>query len=218
MILHSSLTELIERYPALDVCSDSLCAALDALKSTFVSGGKVLLCGNGGSNADCDHIAAELMKTFLLPRPLPREMQQNLIAQDATIGKELATTLQRALPAISLGSHNALATAVANDCVAEITFAQQVYALAKPEDLLWGISTSGNARNVQRAVLTAKAMNIKTLGLTGAHGGKLGELCDITIHAPADRVDRIQELHLPIYHALCSALEDMFFGKELPSP
>lgn len=213
MTLHPSLSELIERYPVLDVCSDSLCAALDALKSTFDSGGKVLLCGNGGSNADCDHIAAELMKAFLLPRRLPQEMQNNLIAQDATIGKELARTLERALPAISLGSHNALATAVANDCVAEITFAQQVYALAKPEDLLWGISTSGNARNVQRAVITAKAMNVKTLGLTGAHGGKLGELCDITIHAPADRVDHIQELHLPIYHALCSALEDMFFGK-----
>jgi len=213
MIFHPSLRELVERYPALDVCSDSLCTALDALKSTFASGGKVLLCGNGGSNADCDHIAAELMKTFLLPRPLPQEMQNNLVAQDATIGAELATTLQCALPAISLGSHSALATAVANDSVAEITFAQQVYALAKPQDLLWGISTSGNARNVQRAVITAKAMNVKTLGLTGAHGGKLATLCDITIHAPADRVDHIQELHLPIYHALCSALEEMFFGK-----
>ena len=212
MNLHPSFIELIVRYPALAVCQDSLTSALEALKSTFANGGKVLLCGNGGSNADCDHIAAELMKSFLLPRPLPAEMQTNLVAQDSTIGAELANSLQCALPAISLGTHNALATAVANDCVAEITFAQQVYALAKPEDLLWGISTSGNARNVQRAVLTAKAMKVKTLGLTGAHGGKLGELCDITIYAPAARVDHIQELHLPIYHALCSALEETFFG------
>jgi D-sedoheptulose 7-phosphate isomerase len=211
-MLHPCLAELMERYPNLSTCSNSLSAALDMLKSTFSAGGKVLLCGNGGSNADCDHIAAELMKTFLLPRPLPQQMQHNLIAQDATIGKELAATLQCALPAISLGSHSALATAVANDCIAEITFAQQVYALAKPQDLVWGISTSGNARNVQRAVITAKAMNVKTLGLTGAHGGKLGELCDMTIHAPADRVDHIQELHLPIYHALCAAMEEIFFG------
>lgn len=213
MALHPSLAELIKRYPCLHSCEDSLCVALDALKSTFADGGKVLLCGNGGSNADCDHIAGELMKSFLLPRPLPAALQERLALQDNEQSREIAKLLQGGLPAISLGNHTALGSAVANDTCATMIFAQQVYALGKPGDLLWGISTSGNSINVVRAMLTAKALNIKTLGLTGAHGGKLGELCDIAIRVPAGRVDIIQELHLPVYHALCSAVEVEFFGK-----
>lgn len=210
---HSVLTDLTERYPALLCCQNSLRAAFDALHATFAGGGKVLLCGNGGSNADCDHIAAELMKSFLHPRPLPTAMQQKLIAQADDESPELTRLLQGALPAISLGTHTALATAVSNDSCAEMVFAQQVYALGKPGDLLWAISTSGNSRNVLRAVLTAKALGIKTLGLTGQDGGRLGKLCDVNVHVPAERVNLIQELHLPVYHALCAALEEEFFGK-----
>jgi D-sedoheptulose 7-phosphate isomerase len=212
-MLHPRLAELIERYPSLNACADSLSAALDALKSTFTGGGKVLLCGNGGSNADCDHIAAELMKSFMHPRPIPTVLRERLMAQSNPHSAEIAQCLQGGLPAISLGAHTSLASAVANDTCASMIFAQQVYALAKPGDLLWGISTSGNSINVLRAILTAKALDVKTLGLTGAHGGKLSELCDVTIQAPAERVDVIQELHLPIYHALCAAVEDVIFAK-----
>jgi len=210
--LHPLLTELIVRYPCLSPCEDTLDAALELLKSTFSSGGKVLLCGNGGSNADCDHIAAELMKSFLHPRPIPEELQQRLLAQHNPHSAEIATSLQGGFPAISLGTHTALGSAVANDTCAEMIFAQQLYALAKPGDLLWCLSTSGNSANVIRAALLAKALDVQTLGLTGANGGTLHDICDVTIRVPAERVDIIQELHLPVYHALCAAVEDVVFN------
>jgi len=212
MTLHPSLTELISRYPCLSPCEEALIAALELLKSTFNGGGKVLLCGNGGSNADCDHIAAELMKSFRHARPIPAELRQVLHFHPHPDGAEIARTLQGALPAISLGTHAALATAVANDTCGDMIFAQQVYALAKPGDLLWCISTSGNSTNVARAALLAKTLNVRTLGLTGKSGGLLANLSDITIRVPAQRVDIIQELHLPVYHALCAAVEDVIFN------
>ena len=211
--LHPSLAELISRYPNLASCEDALIVALNLLKSTFSAGGKVLLCGNGGSNADCDHIAAELMKSFRHTRPIPATLRDQLLAHPHSYGAQIAQMLQGGLPAISLGAHTALATAVANDTCSEMIFAQQVYALAKPQDLLWCISTSGNSSNVARAALLAQTLNVRVLSLTGSNGGQLTALSDVAIRVPAERVDIIQELHLPVYHALCAAVEDVMFNQ-----
>ena len=182
------------------------------LIAVFRAGGKLLLCGNGGSCADCDHIAGELVKGFLKKRPLPAPLQDKIGRALPEGGTALAQALQGGLPAISLAAHPALFTAFANDVSAEYAFAQQVIAYGRPGDLLIGISTSGNARNVACAVATAKAVGLATIGLTGAKGGKLRELVDIAICVPANETMRIQELHLPVYHALCAQVEEALFA------
>ena len=201
------LLRLKKEHPELSVCSDKIWEIFGMLKACFVAKGKLLLCGNGGSAADCDHIVGELMKGFLLQRPIPAEF-----AKSPALDGEGAL-LQGALPAISLTAQNALSTAYANDVEAEMVFAQKVYGLGQSGDVLIGISTSGNAMNVCRALRVARAKEMKTIGFTGKNGGCMLELCDICLCVPAVETYRIQELHLPAYHALCAMLEAAFFSQ-----
>lgn len=193
---------LYVRYPALEACKNDIENALKLIIDTYKSGGKVLVCGNGGSAADCEHIVGELMKGFMSKRKV----------NDERIPEELRDKLQGALPAISLPSQCAILSAYINDVDAEMMYAQLVYGYAKKEDLLIGISTSGNAKNVLNAVKVANAVGAKTLALTGAGGGLLGEEADVTIKIPETETYKVQEYHLPVYHYLCAMTEKYFFA------
>lgn len=208
---HTILDMLVHERPALAECKPDIDAAFRVLCAAFRSGGKLLLCGNGGSAADCGHIAGELMKGFLLRRPVPAPMRERLYTQGED-GERLAQSLQGALPCIDLTGHIPLSTAFANDVDPALVYAQQVYGYGRPGDVLLGISTSGNAENVRFAVQTARAAGLKTIGLTGVKGGWLAQHCDVAIRVPESETFRIQELHLPVYHALCAMLEQEFFG------
>ena len=196
------MKNLLERYPQLSQCESEITQALELMIATYKKGGKILICGNGGSAADSGHIVGELMKGFKLLRKV----------EDERIALELRQYLQGALPAISLCSHDGLISAFANDVNPEMVYAQQVYGYAKPEDLVIGLSTSGNSKNVVNAIRVAKDMRVATLGLTGAGGGKIAELATVTIKAPATETYLIQEYHLPIYHYLCAKTEEAFFS------
>lgn len=209
--MHPIISQLGQNHPKLAPVLPDVSRALDVLATGFRSGGKLLLCGNGGSAADCDHIVGELMKSFLRPRPLSPALRDALITEAGKEGAHLADSLQGGLPAVSLTGHPALALALANDVRADIVFAQQVLALGRPDDVVLGLSTSGNARNVINAFHTARALGLRTVLLTGSSGGKLAPLADVAIRVPATTVVEIQELHLPVYHALCAALEELFF-------
>jgi D-sedoheptulose 7-phosphate isomerase len=199
---------LLDRYPVLRACEGQLQAALDVLTSVYEGGNKLLICGNGGSAADSEHMVGELMKGFLKHRPLPAGEAAKL---EAAGGKEIARRLEGALAAISLPSQMSLLTAVANDGDYDLTFAQQVYGLGRPGDALLAISTSGRSKNVCNAVIVAKAFGLKSIALTGQSGGDLAPLADIAIKVPSDNVVEIQELHLPVYHWLSTELEAAFF-------
>ena len=206
-----TLEVLFERYPALEACRADICEAAEMICAVYRAGGKLLLCGNGGSAADAEHIVGELMKGFLKKRPLTREIRERLrelFPQDADYMSE---NLQGALPAVSLVNSVALGTAFANDQAADLVFAQQVLGLGREGDILLAISTSGNSKNVLYAVEIARARGLKTIALTGRSGGRLKPLADITIAVPEDETYRIQELHLPVYHAVCIAAEEEFF-------
>jgi D-sedoheptulose 7-phosphate isomerase len=203
--------ELVERYPVLAPCRAPVAAAIEALIRCFTAGGKLLVCGNGGSAADCEHIVGELMKGFLLLRQLPEETKARLCAVDPALGGALAGKLQGALPTINLASLSSLGSAYANDVTADFVYAQGVHGHGKPGDVLLGISTSGNALNVRAALCTARAKDMTTIGLTGNGGGKIAGFCDILIAVPDTRTFAIQELHLPVYHCLCAAVEAHFF-------
>ena len=198
------IDQLCERLPVLKVCEEAIRQSTDALIHAFQSGNKLLLCGNGGSAADCEHIAGELVKRFSNPRPLSRELAESL-------GSDLSQNLHGGLPALSLPSMIGFHTAFANDDNPEYAFAQQILALGKPGDVLLAISTSGNSKNLVHAVKTAFALGLTTIALTGESGGLLAPLCDLAIHAPASETPRVQELHLPIYHAICTVVEDTLF-------
>lgn len=202
---------LIERYPQLDVIKNDLIQTVDKIIEAYKNGNKIMVCGNGGSAADSLHIVGELMKAFVLPRKLPVEVQ-NKIAKVSTNAKYLQENLQMALPAISLVNEVGLLTAYANDVAPNLNFAQQVLGQGKNGDILIAISTSGNSENVIYAVEVAKAMNIISISLTGKTGGKLKNLSDITIAVPETETYKIQELHLPVYHTICLAIEAEFFG------
>jgi len=205
------LKELIERYPVLASCEDDIKKAVDAMIACYERGNKILLCGNGGSCADCDHIVGELMKGFLKLRPIDESEKARMKAASPTLDDELLSKLQCGLPAISLPSIAALNSAFCNDVDPELIYAQSLFALAKEGDLLIGLSTSGNAKNVFAAVKVAKALGVKVIGMTGAKGGKLYENSDICIRVPENETFKIQELHLPVYHYLCAAVEGHFF-------
>jgi D-sedoheptulose 7-phosphate isomerase len=209
----TQLPSLFARYPVLRSCEKELGAAFDLLAGAYRNGNKLLVCGNGGSAADSDHIVGELVKGFLKRRPIPAEHVGKLEAAASARGKEIASRLQGALPAISLPSQMALLTATANDGDYDLTFAQQVYGLGRPGDVLLAISTSGRSKNVCNAVIVAKAFGLKSIGLTGGNGGDLVTLADIAIKVPADHVAEIQELHLPVYHWLSTELEAAFFSE-----
>ena len=198
------IDQLCERLPVIKVCKEAIRQSTEALINAFQSGNKLLLCGNGGSAADCEHIAGELVKRFSNPRPLSRELAQSL-------GADLSQNLHGALPALSLPSMIGFHTAFANDDNPEYAFAQQVLAFGKTGDILLAISTSGNSKNLIHAVHTAKSLGLKTTTLTGESGGLLAPLCDFAIQVPASETPRVQELHLPIYHAICTMVEDTLF-------
>lgn len=186
--------------------------AADALIHCYEKGGKVLICGNGGSAADADHLVGELMKSFESERPLPPELKGTLERVSPERGGYLARNLQQGVPAISLSAHGALTSAIANDMDADLVFAQQVNGYGKEGDVLIGISTSGNSQNVLDALITARAKGIRTIGFSGEPGGKMKAFCDILIAVPASETARVQELHLPIYHSLCRLIEQHLFS------
>jgi phosphoheptose isomerase len=208
--VNTRLSSLFERYPTLQACERDLRAAFDLLAAAYRNSNKLLICGNGGSAADSEHIVAELMKGFLKRRPIPAGDAAKL---EAAGGKEIASRLQGTLAAISLPSQMSLLTAIANDGDYDLTFAQQVYGLGRAGDVLLAISTSGKSANVCNAVIVAKAFGVKSIALTGKSGGDLAPLADIAIKVPADNVAEIQELHLPVYHWLSTELEAAFFAE-----
>ena len=205
------IEELIFAYPGLDVCAQDIKAALNILRVSCRGGGKVLTCGNGGSAADAEHIVGELMKGYRRKRPVPAETRTKLTATSPEDGDYLADHLQGGLPAISLVSQTSLISAISNDTAADMVYAQQIYVYGREGDVLIGISTSGNAMNVLRAMQVARALGLSTIGLTGRTGGKLKSLCDVCIRVPANDTTLIQECHLPIFHVLCAMLEEEFF-------
>jgi D-sedoheptulose 7-phosphate isomerase len=209
--MHHRLETLIKRYPPLAGSAHDIATAYALLEQTYRAGGKLLLCGNGGSAADSDHIAGELLKGFGHARTLPA-------ADSAKLGVELASNLQGALPAIPLPQLAALGTAYSNDCDANYVFAQLVYGLGKPGDALLAITTSGNSVNVLHAADVARAQGVKVIGLTGATGGKLKAKADACICVPEKETFKVQEYHLPIYHCLCLMLEETFFGPGAAGP
>ena len=202
---------LTDRYPSLSVCKDGIIKLADALITCYKNGGKLLICGNGGSAADAQHIAGELMKGFCSKRPLSGDEKAKLQKYGGD-GALLADKLQSPLPAISLYNETALITAYCNDVDPSLIYAQQVYALGKPCDLLLCISTSGNSDNVCLAVPAAKAKGMTVAALTGKTGGKLKNVCDICVSVPETVTYKVQELHLPVYHAVCLCVEEEFFG------
>lgn len=205
------LDELIARYPALEGQKENIRAAYTLLAECYKNGGKLLVCGNGGSASDSDHIVGELMKSFCRERPVPAGLKEKLIAQDPDLGKRMAEKVEDTLPAINLCQHTALSTAFANDKDPVLVFAQQVYGYGKPGDVLIGITTSGNSRNVVAAAEMARARGLKVIAMDGEKPGKLDAWADVSVKAPASETYKIQEYHLPVYHCLCLMLEASFW-------
>lgn len=205
------IAQLIVRYPVLSVCEKNIRGVYMILESCYANGGKLLVAGNGGSCADADHICAELLKSFVKKRPLEQSFLNALANIDSDAGTYIGDALQGGLPAISLGNHTALITAMLNDVDENAIYAQQVNALGAQGDVFLGISTSGNAPNVAYAAIVAKAKGLKTVALSGKTGGKLATFADEAIVVPENETYKIQELHVPVYHALCLQLEQRFF-------
>lgn len=205
------IDELLIRYPKLTEIKTELEKAVDMLVQTYENGGKVLICGNGGSCADSDHIVGELMKGFLSERKLTqKEIESfNGIADNPN---EYALKLQRAIPAISLPSQTAVLSAFINDVEPDMVYAQMTFGYGKKEDLFIGISTSGNSANVVNAAITARAVGMKTIAMTGKSDSKLSKLCECILKAPETETYKIQEYHLPMYHYLCAEAEKRIFG------
>ena len=211
-IVHEVLGELTARYPRLDSVRATIADGAELMIERLRAGNKMLICGNGGSAADADHIVGELAKAFTVDRPLPEELARALVETSPDIGSVLAGTLQAGIPAIALTHHTALSTAFANDVDPGAVFAQQVNVLGDRGDLLWAISTSGNSTSVVYAAVTARAKGLTVVGLTGASGGRLARFCDVCIRVPESETYKVQELHLPIYHQMCIIIERYFFS------
>jgi len=214
MDMMTFITALCVRYPDLEGISSVIERASEALIECFSRSGKLLICGNGGSSSDADHIVGELVKSFEMERPLSSSLQNTLVNLEADRGTYLAENLEQGLPAISLSSHTGLMTAIANDKDSSLIFAQQVIVYGSDHDILLGISTSGNSQNILNACLAAKALGMKIIGLTGKTGGKMRSYCDILINVPEDSTGKIQELHLPVLHAMCREVENHFYGRK----
>lgn len=209
--MEEQMNVLIERYPQLAVCKEDIRNAYEILETAYSNGRKLLVCGNGGSASDSEHIVGELMKEFKLKRKVYADQAAALKEIDPELGQVLADNLQGALPAISLTGHSSLQTAFMNDAVPELVFAQQVNGYGRSGDVFLGISTSGNSKNVLYAAVNAKAKGLKVIGLTGSKENKLMKYADVCIRVPETETYKIQELHLPVYHCLCLLLENRFF-------
>lgn len=209
--VNNILSNLFMNYPRLQAITESILTAFDTLSKCYKEDKKVLVCGNGGSASDAEHIVGELMKGFVLKRQIDEVSKKKIQAAFPEENSYLSAHLQRTLPAISLVSQSAICSAFINDVAADMVYAQQVYGYGHKGDVLIGLSTSGNSSNVINAVKVAKALDMKTIGFTGLSGGILHTLCDVTIRVPEAETYKIQELHLPVYHALCAMLEMEFF-------
>lgn len=206
------INKLIERYPSLEICKNDIFNAYELLEQAYMNDHKLLIAGNGGSAADCEHIAGELMKRFITPRPVSPDFAKKLMEIDPVRGENLAKNLERSLMAIPLVAHEALTTAYINDVDGLGVFAQQLYGYGRKGDIFLGISTSGNSKNIMSATVVARALGIRIIGLTGKTGGELASVADVAIRVPESETYKIQEMHLPVYHCLCLMLEDRFFG------
>lgn len=211
--LNKHIDLLIRRYPSLESCRESIIEAYQIMEDCYSHDGKLLIAGNGGSAADSEHIAGELMKRFETPRPVPVEFAEKLKSIDPVRGMDLSKNLERGLMAIPLVAHEAMTTAYINDVDGQGVFAQQLYGFGRQGDVFLGISTSGNSKNVMSATVVARALGIKVIGLTGAKGGELAKVADVAVKVPETETYMIQELHLPVYHCWCLMLEDHFFGE-----
>lgn len=212
--LEKHVEYLLERYPSLKVVKQEIVKAYLVMEECYENDGKLLIAGNGGSAADSEHIAGELMKKIKVPRPITSQMADRLIEVHPVYGVSLAKNLECGLMTIPLVAHEALSTAYLNDVDGFGVFAQQLFGYGRPGDVFLGISTSGNSKNVILATVVARAIGVKVIGLTGVEGGELALASDVCIKVPATETYLIQELHLPIYHCWCLMLEDKFFGNE----
>lgn len=209
------LKEFFSKWPRLSNLEKDVSMAVEETVKRIRQGGKILLCGNGGSAADCEHIAGELLKEFYIKRPLSSDLKrklENLYGQEGTY---LGDHLQGAIEAVSLVSHTAFLSAYGNDAAPELSYAQQIVAYGGEKDVLVSISTSGNAKNVRYASMMAKVKGTYVIGLTGEGGGRLKEYTDILLQVPEQETYLVQELHLPLYHVFCRALEYEMFGEDL---
>lgn len=205
------LQRAIRTYPWMTDCQKDMCRALEVLEKTYQKQGMILLCGNGGSSSDADHIVAELMKSFLLERPIsPKDRRQ---FGPYVHGEAVAKQMCRAIPALNLAAQTALCTAIANDISFDMVFAQQVYAYGGENHTLFAISTSGRSVNVLNAAIAAKAKGMRTIGLTGRECGEMNRYFDVLLQAPAANTCEIQEMHVALYHTLCAMLEEELFGQ-----
>ena len=205
------LTEFFEYHPKLKCVESDLVKAYDIMRESFANGGKLLVCGNGGSTADCDHLVVELLKSSELRRPISDQQRKSIEDLFPVKGKGIADQLMQALPAISLTAHATMLTGMVNDVSTEMMFAQQVFAYGKPGDMLLGISTSGKSENVLNAVRVARSLKMHTIALTGSIYPDLKDLCEVGISSPETHPPNIQETHLPIYHVLTRLIENYFF-------
>lgn len=205
------IDELCIRYPVLSVCKNDIEKAAEALIESFENGGKLLVAGNGGSCADSDHISGELLKSFVKKRRPSAEFIDSIRKINPETGDYLADKLQGSLPVIALTNNTALMTASLNDVDGNVMFAQQVNGYGKEGDVFLGISTSGNSKDIVYPTVVAKAKGLRTVALTGKDGGKLKGIADICIVVPEQETFKIQELHLPVYHALCLEIEEYFW-------
>ncbi len=203
--------EFLGSYSLTSSLYDYIFDAYTIIRDSYSAGGKLLICGNGGSAGDSDHIVGELMKSFLKKRPIPHELSQKL--KEIEGGEGLWDKLQQPLTAISLSSHNAFITAFSNDVCYDAAFAQQVLGYGLDGDVLVAVSTSGNSKSVVNAAIVAKVKGLKIISLTGNDGGQLKKLSDVSIIVPDNRTWEIQNMHIAIYHALCALVEDYFFNE-----
>ena len=211
--LQKHIDLLMKRYPVLEACKEEIIGGYELMEECYKNGGKLLIAGNGGSAADSEHIAGELMKRFKIPRSIPEDLKKKLIEIDSVRGENLSKNLERPLMAIPLVAHEALTTAYINDVDGLGVFAQQLYGFGRAGDVFLGITTSGNSQNVMSATVVARALGIKVLGLTGENGGELRQVANVCVKVPETETYMVQELHLPVYHCWCLMLEDKFFGK-----
>ena len=213
-IVINELKELVDRYPKLQICEKDIIQAYKYIQSAYDGNHKLLIAGNGGSAADSEHIAGELMKRFKSVRPINEELAAKIKAIDSERGERLVKNLEMPLRAVPLTSHLALTTAYMNDADATGVFAQQMLGFGDEGDVFLAISTSGNSENIVSACILAKALGIKIIGLTGKNESKISSLADVCIRVPETETYKIQERHLPIYHCLCLMLENHYFGEK----
>ena len=204
---------LFIRYPVLEGCKGSIYKAFELLKETVLRQNILYLAGNGGSASDSEHIVGELMKSFMAKRPIDEKLADKLKSLYGEEGEKLSLDLEGGFRAVSLPSLISLSTAIINDVNSDVMFAQMLNSIGVEGDVFWGISTSGNSKNIVKAAMLAKAKGLKVMALVGQKECRLDTLCDVIIHVPETETYKVQELHLPVYHALCAMIESEFYGK-----